>query len=117
MSCLFDSLSTFIDMPSHKLRLYISNYLATNPILMDDLNAETVIMYETNTPLEQYTQSMRCNSTFGGAIEIRAFTKLFNINIRVLSTPNNKTVEFVNSESNTWKTIRWSGGHFDPVRS
>lgn len=115
MSCLFDSLSTYVDINSHELRQSICYYLDTNPIFMDDLNAETIIEYETNTPLKNYVANMRQDHTLGGAIEIRAFINIFKINILVKSIPNNREIEFLIDPNAQWKCILWTGNHFDPT--
>lgn len=115
MSCLFDSLSSFVTLKSHELRQGICDYLQTNPLLMDDLNAESVIQNENGNSLENYVRMMRNQNTMGGAIEIRAFVNIFKINIKVRSLPNGKTIEFVQNSENPWQEIIWTGGHFDPV--
>lgn len=120
MSCLFDSLSTFVALNPYELRQAICDYLETNPLLMDDLRAENVIELENGNKMIDYIRSMRNQSTMGGAIEIRAFVNIFKINIRVKSLPNQKNIEFVNSNSNNasnnaWREIIWNGGHFDPL--
>ena len=117
MSCLFDSLSVFVNIDSYTLRQVISNYLETNPILMDDLNAESVILYETNMSLSDYVSKMKNQDTMGGAIEIRSFINLFKVNILVKSLPNNKEIQFLYSPESIWKAIIWTGGHFDPIRN
>jgi hypothetical protein len=116
MSCLFDSLSTFIvNLNSTQLRQAICDYLETNPLLMDDLKAENVIEGENGMKLENYVRIMRNQNTMGGAIEIRAFINIFKINIRVKSIPNNRLIEFLVDKENQWKELVWTGGHFDPV--
>ena len=113
MSCLFDSLSTFVNASPTSLRNMICNYLDTNPLLMDDLTAESVIKAECDGDLKKYTTSMHNPLTMGGAIEIKAFVNMFRINIIVLSIPNNKMIEFIQPGNEVTKKIRWTGGHFD----
>ena len=114
MSCLFDSLSKFVNMPSHILRLHICDFLQTNPELLDSLTASDVANFESNMNLASYVNTMRQNQTMGGATEIRSFTKLFKTNVRVKSIPNQRIIEFLEDVSYPWVNIRWTGGHFDP---
>ena len=117
MSCLFDSLSMFLEhMNSAMLRSNICDYLETNPLLIDDLKACEVINHETNYDLETYVSNMRSQSTMGGAIEIRAFTKIFQVNVKVLSMPNQKVIEFLENPHFAWFVIQWTGNHFDPIK-
>lgn len=84
MSCLFNSLSRFIDderITGDTLRAIICKYLETDPVLVIDL--KTVIFVETGLDVETYIRLMRNPSTFGGAIEIRAFTQIFKLNVCV----------------------------------
>jgi hypothetical protein len=116
MSCLFDSLCRFLkDISSLHLRIQICNYLASNPILLDDLTAEQVVTHETSMSLQVYIANMRMPSSMGGAIEIRSFTKLYRVNVKVNSLPNKRTIEFLEDPSLPWLTLEWTGGHFTPV--
>lgn len=118
MSCLFDSLSRFVKderINGQTLRAIICDFLHINPMLIDDMNAETVIKEENGMPLEQYVANMRNPGTYGGAIEIRAFTKLFKINVLVKSLPNNKNIEFIENRDFLWSIISWNGGHYEAV--
>ena len=115
MSCLFDSLSTYVHTSPHNLRNMICHYLETNPLLMDDMTAETVIKAECDSDFKKYIASMYNSSTMGGAIEIKAFVNMFRINITVVSLPNNKLIEFTSPGNEVVKKIRWTGGHFDPL--
>jgi hypothetical protein len=118
MSCLFDSLSKFLNgVPSSMLRMRICDFLSTNPLLMEDLKAEDVIKHETGMTLAVYVCNMRMPSTMGGAIEIKAFAKLFRVNVWVDSLPNKKVIEFIEDPQLSWCHLKWTGGHFDPVIS
>jgi hypothetical protein len=125
MSCLFNSLSKFVPVNSTDLRNQICDYLLTDPILMDNAKASEVIQWESNVDLNTYVNNMRKLSTWGGAIEIRCFVKLYNISVHVMiiktltQGPHKLTIktyiEFI-SESNE-KTIKisWNGFHYEPV--
>ena len=118
MSCLFDSLSKFVSdekVDGGVLRHVICNFLSTNPSLIDDMNAETVVQEESKMKLGDYISQMRMGHTFGGAIEIRAFTKIFKLNVLVKSIPNNKIIEFIDSPENLWAVLSWTGNHFEAL--
>ena len=119
MSCLFNSLSRFVNIESidgAELRRLLCDFLEMNPSLIDDMNAENIIKEETNMPLAQYINLMRHSETFGGAIEIRAFTKLFKLNVMVKSLPNRKDIEFIENPEYLWAVISWDGGHFEAIQ-
>ena len=117
MSCLFDSLSRFVeaeDINGISLRTIICNYLSTNPsLLLDTEDLRTIIFIETGLEVDAYINQMRKQSTFGGAIEIRAFTKIFKLNVCVKSVPNNKRIEFIENPQYRWCVLVWTGNHYD----
>ena len=117
MSCLFDSLSRFIeskDINGTFLRKIICDYLATNPsLLLDAEELKTIVFIETGLTVDEYINLMRNPSTFGGAIEIRAFTQLFKLNVCVKSVPNNKRIEFIENAQYRWCVLSWTGNHYD----
>lgn len=117
MSCLFDSLSTFIPVvSSFEMRTLICDYLEKNEKLTDDLSAEDVIKFESNMSLDAYVSNMRQLSTMGGATEIKAFCNLFQKNVKVESLPNNKIIEFIAKPEYPFIFLRWTGGHYDPIK-
>lgn len=115
MSCLFNSLARFgSGINGQSLRKSICDYLETNPKLMtDDTDIATVIFAETGLAVDSYISLMRSTSTFGGAIEIRAFTKLYTLNVSVKSVPNNKTIEFIENPDYAWCLLEWTGNHYE----
>ena len=118
MSCLFDSLSRFIQderVDGGVLRHILCEYLKKNNQIMEDLSVADVAKTETGLDLDNYVEKMRYGSTFGGAIEIRAFTKVFKLNVLVKSIPNNKDIEFIENEKYKWATISWTGNHFEAI--
>ena len=115
MSCLFNSLSKFVSLSSNELRQGICDYLSTNPLLIDDLHTDVIVKDENGQDLNVYVSSMRDANTMGGAIEIRAFCKVFKMNILVKSLPNNRDIEFLTEEATCTKTITWSGNHFEAL--
>ena len=77
------------------------------------MNTENGVKEET---LPVYINDMRRHETFGGAIEIRAFTKLFKMNVMVKSLPNSKDIEFIENKEYLWAVISWNGGHFEAIQ-
>ena len=80
------------------------------------MNTENGVKEETGLTLPVYINAMRRHETFGGAIEIRAFTKLFKMNVMVKSLPNSKDIEFIENKEYLWAVISWNGGHFEAIQ-
>lgn len=120
MSCLFQSLSSFITHHDYiKLRQDICDFLLENPKLIEGMDMKTILDLDGLT-LENYTSHMRSNSTWGGAIEIKAFCELYKVNILVKNirrTDEEKDIQFIcaSEETDKWIVISWNGGHFEPV--
>ena len=128
MSCLFNSLSRFTPgTTSSQLRQRICDYLAldslgemnipgTCSIESTEIKPSDVAKLEGMT-LEQYIAKMRLTSTWGGALEIAAFIRLFNTNVEVVNIrdKNKKNIEFVVSGNTTKVKISWNGGHYEPI--
>lgn len=119
MSCLFNSLSKYIldlNVNGAVVRNDICNFLATNPVLITpDIKAEEVIKDECGMDLEMYVSNMRDSNTFGGAIEINAFTKIYKLNVLVKSLPNKKNIEFIENLEYMWAVLEWGGNHYEAV--
>ena len=128
MSCLFNSFEACLKLysisdSSNTMRQKICDYLLTNPILMDDINAETIISWDSNLSLKDYVQRMRLTSTWGGALEIRCFVNLYDfdvevVNIRNLNLQNitlKQIIEFVKPNTKGKIRITWSGNHYEPL--
>lgn len=119
MSCLFRSLARFLpkEIGPNKLRIIICNYLSKNPKLIDDLKANQIIKWENGMNLEQYIRRMRMNSSWGGAIEIRAFCDIFKRNVIIWSIPNKKFIEFISRyENDHFDKLYWNGYHYEPLK-
>ena len=96
MSCLFNSLSRFTPgVSSVELRQKICDFLLldnlekynipeTCSIESSDIKPSDVAEIEGMT-LVQYVSKMRSPSTWGGALEIAAFIRLYNKNVEVLN--------------------------------
>lgn len=118
MSCLFVSFSHFVKESPEVIRNKICDYLATNPKILDEIDAETVIGWENNDKLCSYVERMRKSYTWGGSIEVVAFCHIYNLNVDVLNIRNkeNKTIQFIHKKENPTITITWNGGHYEPMR-
>lgn len=118
MSCLFDSLSRFTNRSSDDLRQQIVSYLSTNPKLMEDTTFQDMMSWESQNANE-YMESMRRSSTWGGAIEIKAFVNIYRANVIVHIPHHQRTVEFVYNEAEKhtfpFVNILWTGNHFVPI--
>jgi hypothetical protein len=118
MSCLFDSLSHFVDnMNSQQMRHLIVNYLSTNPTLMDGILFNQILEWDQQNS-QDYLLNMNNNNTWGGAIEIKAFVNLFKINVHVHIPMVRRMVEFLYNEDSTNPIIHilWTGNHFIPLQ-
>ena len=123
MSCLFQSLSSYVSHQDYsKLRQDICNYLESNPKILDDINLDKLLEFD-DISINDYIKNMRNNATWGGAIEIKTFCEMYQVNILVLNIRNNETdkdspkeIKFIASSPSTrWIAISWNGGHFEPV--
>ena len=130
MSCLFNSLSCFVNENPTQLRNKICNYLQENHELMDGMDVATIVKYDSGKSLLEYVKHMRETTTWGGAIEIRAFCNLYKKNVIVTNIRNNmrninNKIEFINE--NTREKINknhndiynfhisWNGGHYEAL--
>ena len=118
MSCLFNSFSRLIGEPPQTIRGKICDYLATDPALMEDLSASVVVLVESGQALEPYVARMRSASTWGGAIEIRAFVQLWRRPVRVLTVRGRRWIEFPccsSTDTGPECKLSWTGGHYEPM--
>ena len=118
MSCLFNSLSYFTREAPQAIRGRICDYLAGDPALVDDLSASLVIRLESGKDLCGYVAHMRSPSTWGGAIEIRAFVQLWRRPVRVWVIRTQRWIEFpcgADAAGSECK-LSWTGGHYEPMR-
>jgi hypothetical protein len=128
MSCLFNSLSRFTPgVSSSELRQKICDYLSndslglvnipgTCSIESSEIKPSDVAKLEGMT-LEQYIAKMRIPSTWGGALEIAVFIRLYNMDVEVVNIrdKNKKNIEFVVSGNTKKVRISWNGGHYEPI--
>ena len=118
MSCLFNSLSYFINDTSFNIRQKICDYLQQNKPIIDGLETHEILKFE-NT-VNGYISAMRSPSTWGSAIEIQAACNIWNVRINVSNYRDRtrKVIEFIPIHGNIQKTIHiyWNGGHYEPIR-
>lgn len=120
MSCLFVSLGHFVNINDSDLRAKICEFLSTDPPIIDDLKCSQIIEFQPDiqaSDLTTYINKMKNSHVMGGAIEISAFTKIFNVNVKVKSSrlcDNGSEIEFVSDPNNKWITLIWTGNHYDP---
>ncbi len=128
MSCLFNSLSKFTPgVDSMELRQNICDFLLqdnlekynipnTCSIEESDIKPSDVAKLE-GMSLEKYVSKMRLSSTWGGALEIAAFIRLYNKNVEVINIRDkmSKPIEFVVPGNTTKIKISWNGFHYEPI--
>lgn len=117
MSCLFNSLSYFINETSFNIRQKICDYIERNGQLIDGLETKEILKYEGGNG---YISKMRNTSTWGGAIEIQAACNIWKYKIIVNNHRDSKhsKIEFMPVSKNIENTIElhWTGGHYEPIR-
>jgi hypothetical protein len=119
MSCLYRALSSFHQgVGTEQMRNLLCDYLSTNPQLGGE-QADKVVAWETKKSLSDYIGHMRSHHQWGGAIEIKAYCDLFNTNVKVISSPNRREIEFLSSKPNisNFNKISWNGSHYEPIVS
>lgn len=120
MSCLFRSLSAFVNsIEENELRQNICNYLEQNPKIMDDLSLKDLLHVD-GVETFDYVHNMRHPSTWGSAIEIRAFCEIYQIGVVVKILPTGREVIFKpfsmeKAEYISAIMIEWTGNHYEPV--
>jgi len=114
MSCLFNSFSKIVGEAPQAIRARICDWLATDPALMEDLSASTVVLVESGRPLDAYVAQMRSVNTWGGAIEIRAFVQLWKRPVKVWAIRQKRWIEFTWPEGQECK-LSWTGGHYEAM--
>ncbi len=117
MSCLFDSLSPFVGKSSELLRQEVCDYIDSGVSIFDDTSNDDMIAWLANISKANYISSMRRTSTWGGALEIKAFCDMYKKNVRIQSLPNNRDIECLGrgADPRDWITVAWSGGHYSMV--
>jgi hypothetical protein len=120
MSCLFNSLSYFINENSNDIRQKICDYLQKNLSIIDGIETSQVLELDNNSA-SNYITNMRSSSTWGGAIEIQVACNIWKIciNVKNFRDANGKTIQFIpiNTNYDNSIDIYWTGGHYEPMRN
>lgn len=114
MSCLFNTLSKFVDLDSNDLRENICNYMSNNPVVIDDIKINEFVKGATDD-MEAYVKDMKKRSTWGGGIEIKLFCNMYNKAVIVENTQDGKYIEFLPKgkySKDDVIQIKWNGGHY-----
>ncbi len=119
MSCLFNSLSKFINSDSQRIRNVICDYLENNYKIMEDLDTDLILSLSSYTnSKDDYIRNMRHSNTWGSAIEIQAACNIWKLRIFVVNKrDNDKIIEFipVSKEYNNNIGLIWYGNHYEPA--
>lgn len=120
MSCLFNSIGQLVGEDPTRLRHLICDYLGNHPGVWEGQSIQTIVGWTSDMKLSDYVAAMRSTSTWGGALEIRAFTEMTGYGVVVHNLMDGKTIEFVPSRRNAGHRrrlhISWSGNHYEPLR-
>ena len=116
MSCLFNTLSQFVDLNGKELRHNICNYMKNNPVIIDQIRIEEFVNGNDEfDDIEEYIKKMQSTSSWGGAIEIKLFCNMYNKSVLVKNTQDGKTIEFI-PKGRVYKKniirINWNGSHY-----
>ncbi len=81
--------------------------------MIDDITSSAITEWESNMSISDYVVKMRNSSTWGGAIEIKAFCDLYNVEVNVYQT--NNIINFISNDI-PYITInlRYNGNHYTP---
>ena len=116
MSCLFNTLSKFVDLNGTQLRQNICNYMNNNPIIIDQIKLEQFVKGNDEfVNIEKYSNRMKSTSSWGGAIEIKLFCNMYNKSVLVKNTQDGETIEFIPKNKYTENDIikiNWNGSHY-----
>ncbi len=116
MSCLFRALGPTVNIETETLRKMIATYLRTNPKLASEVNTADWVKWSGGS-LNDYTERMGKLGVWGGAIEIKAFCEMFDINVVVNVRRTGRQISFESSKGG-YKTIHliWTGNHYELLR-
>lgn len=122
MSCLFQSLGRLSNWDPAHLRQTICDYLERDPDLMDDgTRAADVVGWESTADLGRYVSRMRGQSTWGGGIEIKAFSDLTGkvVVVHDIQRQGGGEIRFLPRGLLLRPTeelhISWNGSHYEPM--
>jgi hypothetical protein len=99
------------------VRAKVVDYLSLNPTLLGDIKSNDAMQWESGSCPQSYIQHMRQPSTWGGALEISAFSKLYNKNVIVhnIRDSNTQIIRFSNPSAKSSIGVSWNGHHYEAV--
>ena len=119
MSCLFEALSSHLDINSDQVRSMICEYLSEQKPILDAMSTCDVMKYESGLESSIYISNMRRSTTWGGAIEIQTACNIWGLRVLVDNTRDSTRIEFIPLDNNTGtcKTVRlqWNGSHYAAI--
>lgn len=119
MSCLFNSISHFIQNTSGpNVRYQICEYLSENKVVISGIDTHELLeIIEKN-----YINNMKQLSKWGGGIEIQTACNIWNLCIVVLDIRKDEHISIVfkpidpnTNIENSKIHITWNGFHYEPI--
>lgn len=117
MSCLFDSFSRLLGVPTDTIRQTICDYLTDNKPILEGMNTHDILALEAHTA-ESYIANMRRSHVWGGAIEIQAACMIWSLCVIVENRRDGGTIDFTPLapvSASRLLRVYWTGGHYEPI--
>ena len=110
MSCLFNALEKYLQVPPAQIRSIVCDYLEDKKVLMDGVETKTVL----DAIDDRYVENMRQEATFGSAIEIAVVCRVWGVNVEVRDANATSTVFLfdIHQSPNQVCVLYWNGGHY-----
>lgn len=88
---------------------------------MDDLSLKDILHID-GMDTAEYVRNMRHNSTWGGALEIKAFAEIYQVGVVVRVRQTGRDIVFKPSSMQNATClnavmIEWQGFHYEPIFS
>jgi hypothetical protein len=115
MSCLFNSLSKFVNVCPQNLRKQICNFLRSNPSILDDISVSDVIKWENGMDIQMYINNMEQSSTWGGCLEIKCFCEIYGVTVKVYYDNRHIDILPESTKSNYTISLLYTGNHYEPL--
>jgi hypothetical protein len=121
MSCLFQSLAYFVKyngngVSDNEMRSIICDYLRSNPDILGDTKVSDITNWESGKTLEDYVSNMENTSSWGTALEIKAFCDIFGVKVNVHC--DERVIEFLPTKNNLHAEINIkyiNRNHYIPI--
>lgn len=116
MSCLFDSLSYFLNYTGEQIRQKICDYLEENRPIIEGVPTDLILGLED----DNYIKKMRRRNEWGSAVEITAACNIWKLRIIVhnIRGGQSRKIEFIPVNKTYIYTINisWNGYHYEPLK-